>query len=307
MLRNNTAGDPMNQNVIWTNLTEEEIVKKLAIEGVKTSRTVVRKLFRKYGYKKRKAMKVKTLKEDKDRNEQFKNIANLRTEFEKSNNPIISIDTKKKEFLGNFYREGKLMTKEVIKVYDHDFNSFAKGIIIPHGIYDLKENTGYINIGTSRDTGEFACDCIQQWWKAEGKKRYSKATEILILCDGGGSNSARHYLFKLDLMKLASKLGIKIRIAHYPPYTSKYNPIEHRLFSYLTKACQGVIFKTIEVVKKLFANTSTKTGLSVKVNVIDKIYKTGRLVTKKFKRTIKENSKIQFHDILPKFNYSVLA
>ncbi len=306
VLRDHTAGDPMNEEIIWTDLTKEEIVEKLAMVGVKASKTVVKKLLKKHRYRRRKAKKTKAMGKNKNRNEQFENISILRSFQEATENPIISLDTKKKELIGNFYRDGKLLSKEEIEVYDHDFPSFADGVIIPHGIYDLKRNTGYINIGVSRDTGEFACDCIRKWWYEVGKKLYPNATSILVLCDGGGSNSSRHYLFKEDLIKLVDELGVEIRIAHYPPYTSKYNPIEHRLFPHVTRACQGVIFKSIDLVRKLMMKTSTKTGLSVKVNVIDKIYETKRKVAKGFKETIHENSQIIFHDILPKWNYSVV-
>jgi hypothetical protein len=158
-------------------------------------------------------------------------------------NPIISVDSKKKEQLGNFYREGKIYTTETIEVNDHDFPSLAEGVVIPHGIYDMLKNEAIVNIGTSRDTSEFACDSIELWWRQNGKKAYPNATSILILMDGGGSNSSRHYIFKEDLQKLSNKLGIEIRIAHYPPYTSKWNPIEHRLFPHVTRAMQGVFLK----------------------------------------------------------------
>ncbi len=141
--------------------------------------------------------------------------------------------------MGNFYREGRLYTTETIETFDHDFPSAASGVIIPHGLYDVKRNDGHVNLGTSHDTSEFACDSIEQWWQSRGRTLYPRATSILLLCDGGGSNSARQYLFKEDLQRLVDRIGIEIRVAHYPPYTSKYNPIEHRLFPHLARACQG--------------------------------------------------------------------
>ena len=145
--------------------------------------------------------------------------------------------------IGNLYRDGILYTQEIIKVKDHDFPSYAEGKIVPHGLYDINLNKGYITIGTSGDTSEFSCEGIRNWWLKHGKNQYPDSQEILLLCDGGGSNSSRHYIFKEDLQKLSNELKLKIRIAHYPPYTSKYNPIEHRLFPHITKACQGVILK----------------------------------------------------------------
>ena len=133
----------------------------------------------------------------------------------------------KKEFLGNFYRDGKVYCTQTVKVYDHDFNTFSEGVVIPHGIYDLKRNEGYITLGTSKDTSEFCCDCIKDWWENYGKENYPRANSILTLADGGGSNSSRHYIFKEDLQRLVDEIGIEIRIAHYPSYISKYNPKEH--------------------------------------------------------------------------------
>jgi len=178
----------------------------------------------------------------------------------------------------------------------------AEGIAIPHAIYDLKRKHGYITIGVSHDTSEFACDCIENWWNDYGKKHYPNATSILFLCDGGGSNSAHYYIFKEKLQAVVNRMGVEIRIAHYPPYTSKYNPIEHRLFPHVTHACKGLIFKSIDIVKEAMQKTKTKTGLEVSVSILDKIYETGKKVTDGFK----ENMPIVFDDFLPKWNYRAL-
>lgn len=170
---------------------------------------------------------------------------------------------------------------------------------MPHGLYDIVQNIGYITIGTSHDTSEFACECIRLWWRTYGNFAYPNATEILLLCDCGGSNNARHYIFKHDLQTLANELGIAIRIAHYPPYTSKYNPIEHRLFPHVTRACQGVVFKTVEIVRNFIDMTSTKTGLQVFTAIVDTVFETKRKAPDGFK----ENMPILFDDYLPKWNY----
>lgn len=298
-----TAGDPMNENKRWTNLQQEEISDLLkTVHKTCVSRTVIRQLLKKHDYRRRKAQKKQTMKQVKHRNEQFENIARLKAEFKEAGHPIISIDTKKKEWLGNFYRNGHLYTTQEIKTFDHDFNGFAEGVIIPHGIYDLMYNDGFINIGLSHDTAEFVADCIRQWWKQIGSARYPNAPALLALCDGGGSNNSRHYVFKEQLQNLAVELGLEIRIAHYPPYTSKYNPIEHRLFPHVTKACQGVIFESVDIVKQLIGKTKTKMGLKVMVNVIEKIYQTGKKTAANFK----ENMKIVFDEYLPKWNYRAL-
>jgi len=239
------------------------------------------------------------MKESEQRNEQFENIARLKTDYAADGNPVISMDTKKKEYLGNFYRDGRVYSQQALQTYDHDFASFAEGMVIPHAIYDLGQNTGYINLGTSKDTSEFACDSFRNWWDNQGRFDYPDATSLLILCDGGGSNDARQYLFKFDLQRLADEIGLEIRIAHYPPYTSKYNPIEHRLFPHVTRACRGAIFTSLEVVKSLMERTHTSQGLSVTVQIIDKVYETGRKVAQSFK----QNLPILFDDFLPQWNY----
>lgn len=238
----------------------------------------------------------------KNRDEQFRNITRLRAAYKAAGNPIISMDTKKKEQLGNFYRNGYLYSQEELKVYDHDFNSFAQGVVIPHGIYDVQRNEGYVQVGTSRDTSEFACDSFRHWWFTYGGEHYPQATSILVLCDGGGSNSSRHHLFKQDLQALADEIGCEIRIAHYPPYCSKYNPIEHRLFPHVTRACQGVVFRSIELVCKLIGRASTTQGLETVVHLIDKVYETGRTVADDFKETMR----IVFDDYLPEWNYRAI-
>lgn len=199
--------------------------------------------------------------------------------------------------IGRLYREGQLYSQEKdIEVFDHDWSSLADGIAIPHGLYDLALNIGSIQIGTSHDTSQFACDAIRQWWKQYGSVQYQTAGSILLLCDGGGSNSSRQYLFKQDLQALVDELGIAIRIAHYPPYTSKYNPIEHRLFPHLTRVCQGMIFESVEMVKDLMAKAKTQTGLKVFTSVLNQVYETGRKVTQQFKQTMA----IVFDDYLPR-------
>jgi len=304
VLRDHTAGDPMDERVRWTNLTPGEIVKALRKQdGIAVSKYVVYQLLKKHNYRRRKAQKKTSLKQAiKNRNEQFEKIARLKAEFVAAGNPIISMDTKKKEYIGNFYRTGHLYTLEELHTYDHDFHSYAEGVIIPHSLYDMQLNVGYIQLGNSHDTGEFACDSFRHWWSTYGRQLYPNATAILVLCDGGGSNSSRHYLFKQDLQALADEIGLEIRIAHYPPYCSKYNPIEHRFFPHVTRACQGVIFTSMALVKELMEKTTTTTGLKAFVHIIDKVYVTGRKVAADFKETMC----IVFDDFLPQWNYRAI-
>lgn len=302
VVKDYTAGDPMRPDVKWTNLTLGQIAERLAEAGTPVSVTVVKQLLRKHRYIKRKARKSRSMGQHADRNRQFENIARLKQEYLETDNPILSIDTKKKELVGNFYREGRLYTQETIETFDHDFPSAASGVIIPHGLYDVKRNDGHVNLGTSHDTSEFACDSIEWWWESRGRTLYPRATSILLLCDGGGSNSANQYLFKEDLQRLVDRIGIEIRVAHYPPYASKYNPIEHRLFPHLTRACQGVIFHTVGLVKGLMEKAKTSTGLEVTVDILDKVYQTGR----KYAADFKETMKIVFDEVLPKWNYRAI-
>lgn len=219
--------------------------------------------------------------------------------YQAEGNPVVSVDTKKKELIGNLFREGKIYTTETVEVLDHDFPTLAEGVAVPHAIYDIVRNEAYVNIGTSRDTSEFACDSIRHWWHTFGKLHYPNASSILMLMDGGGSNSSRHYLFKRDLQAVADEIGIEIRIAHFPPYTSKWNPIEHRVFPHITRALQGVVLKTHQLTKDLIEKTTTTAGLKVFACIFNKVYETGRKVAVEFKKSMR----IVFDEHLRQWNY----
>lgn len=299
VLQDHTAGDPMSAEVKWTNLSRRQIARRMSELGTPVSRDVVSQLLRKHGYRKRKALKKKSMGHHRDRNAQFEKITRLKNKYLNAGLPVISIDTKKKELLGDFYRDGQIDAQETIEVNDHDFGSAGSGVVIPHGVYDIGRNQGFLHLNTSHDTSELACDSIATWWEQHGRTDYPRAKKLLVLCDGGGSNSATRYVFKEELQNLANRLGIEIRIAHYPPYCSKYNPIEHRLFPHVTRACRGVIFRTLEVARHYMAKTETTVGLTVQVRVLNKVYETGRKCAAGFK----ESMKIAFDRILPKWNY----
>jgi len=301
ILKDHTAGDPMEEKVKWTNLTRADIATELAKKGFKVSRNIVKKLLKKHDYVKRKPLKNLAGGGHVNRNAQFERIANLKRSYETEGNPIVSVDTKKKELIGNLSRHGKIYTTETIEVFDHDFPSLAEGVAIPHTIYDIAQNKAYVTIGTSRDTSEFACDSIRQWWNSHGQLLYPDATSILMLMDGGGSNSSRHYIFKQDLQALVDELGIDIRIAHYPPYTSKWNPIEHRVFPHITRALQGMVLTSHQLTKELIERTTTKKGLSVVACILNKAYETKRKVAAGFKK----NMRILFDKQLGIWNYVV--
>jgi hypothetical protein len=299
VLQDYTAGDPMNVDIRWTNLTPLQIVKYVEQEGTETSIYIVKQLLQVHKYVKRKAQKQLGTGECAERDDQFKNISRFKTLYKSLGYPIISIDTKKKEYLGNLYRDGHLYTIEVIKVFDHDYSNLATGTVIPYTIYDIIQNKAYVYIGTTKDTAEFVCDCIQHWWMCYGITIYPNAPSILALADSGGSNSYRHYTFKQELQDLVDKLGVEIRMAHYPSYCSKWNPVEHRVFPHMTRAMQGVVFTSHELVKDLIETTSTKTGLQVVAHIVARCYETGKKVADDFKNTMR----ILFDENLGKWNY----
>lgn len=307
VLAEHTAGSPTAEKLIWTNLTAKEIAQRMDERRRPVSVHIVDQFLESHGYHKRKALRKQSLGQHPDRNEQFEVIARLKREYLASANPILSMDLKSRELIGPYFRPGTLFTRETITVFDHDFPEFASGVVLPHGLLDLKRNHGYVHLGTSHDTSEFSCDCLKDWWLRFGRLLYPEATSILLLCDGGGSNPAdtarsEAHLFKVDLQAVVDALGVELRLAHYPPYTSKYNPIEHCLFPHLTRVCQGVIFRSVALVAELMRKAETRTGLSVTVDIVEKTYKIGRKVTQAAKDAIR----IVRDAVLPRWNYRIL-
>ena len=236
------------------------------------------------------------------RNRQFEIIAQYREEFLNSPDPIISMDSKHKEFLGLLFRVGRLYTTHAQKALDHDFPSSAIGVLYPHGFYDLKRNLGHLNVGLSHDTSRFACDSIAYWWKTHGRPAYPEARRLLLLCDGGGSNATNRYVFKYHLERLADRLGLEIRVTHYPPYCSKYNPIEHRFFPHVTRACQGLLLTSLQVAVTAMLRTSTKKGLKTTVHVRAGDYPLKEGYPEEYPDTMK----IHFDEELPAWNYRAI-
>lgn len=292
----------MREDVKWTNLSRRQISRRLNEGGTPAGKNVVSRLLWEHGYRRRRPQKKRTMGQHADRNAQFENIAQLKGRYLSAGHPVISMDTKKKELLGNFARDGVTDAIAPTVVNDHDFASASDGKVIPHGIYDVAKNEASMHLNGSRDTSELACDSIELWWQEQGHIDYPAATEMLVLCDGGGSNSSSHYIFKEDLQSLSNRLGVKIRICHYPPYCSKYNPIEHRVFPHVTRACKGVPLESIETAKHYIEKTETTKGLKVVVRMLDKVYATGR----KYAKDFKNNMTIKFDDFLPKWNYTAI-
>jgi len=294
-----TAGDPDKEDVLWTDLSPRQIADVVTGMGTSVSPPVVQDWMKEQKLGRHKIEKVLAGGHSPDRDTQFLRIAALKSQYFAAGNPVFSLDTKAKEHLGQLFREGRVWTQQPFRAFDHDFPSWATGVIIPHGIYDLLRNRGHINIGLSHDTSKFACDSFHWYWKRIGQRCYPRARSILLLCDCGGSNSAAQYLFKQDLQQLVNDLGIEIRVAHYPSYCSKYNPIERRFFPHVGRACQGMLFDTLDTVVRLMRKASTTTGLQTTVNTIHRAYEIGRKVADSFKATMT----IVFDGLLPKWNY----
>ncbi len=217
--------------------------------------------------------------------------------------PVISIDCKRKERLGILARDGKCLCTGAIKVCDHDYEHLSKGKVIPHGIYDLQANKGYITVGTSGETAEFIFDNLIWWWTEYGIDQYPDAESIVILCDAGGGNSYRHRIFKYMMTRFAKQTGVSLVICHYPPYASKWNPIEHRLFCHLHKAANGVVFDCYQTVMDTFSKTQTSTGLNVVIRLNLKYYQTGQKIDKKEI----DYQNISPHPKIPELNYRISA
>lgn len=294
-----TAGDPDAAESLWTEHSPVEIAASATQLGTPVSPQVVRNWLTEIGVSLHKMAKEIAGGRSPDRDAQFLRIDELKTEYRAAGNPVFSMDTKAKEFLGQLYRKGRVWGRKAIRAFDHDFPSWATGVVIPHGIYDLRRNRGHLNLGLSRDTSEFACDSFRWYWNRIGQQCYPAATSILLLCDGGGSNSANQYLFKSDLQDLVNQIGVEIRVAHYPGYCSKYNPIERRFFPHVGRACQGLLFDTLDTVVRLMRKASTSTGLRTTVNVIHRAYQIGRQVADDFKQKMP----LIFDPLLPKWNY----
>lgn len=295
------AGDPMNDKIKWVKLPVRQISIAMKKKKIFIGKNIVRKLLKKHGFVKRKIQRKQATGQFKDRDDQFQHIEKIKAKYIKSGNPIISIDTKKKEKLGNLHRQGEVYCTQALESYDHDYAHLAEGTIVPHGIYDVKRNEALITIGTKNETAKFICDSMKNWWNQRGKKYYPTASEILVFCDAGGANSYRHHVFKSSLQTLANAIALPIRICHYPPYTSKWNPIEHRVFPHVTRAMAGVKLESVEDAKKLIKKTTTQTGLKVFVNVTKKVYEKGIKVSKE----ALEKINITRHGKLGQLNYTV--
>ena len=272
-----TKGDPMNP-LLWTNKSLRNLEQGLKSKGFKVSYRVVGIMLRKLGYSLQADKKTLTATPSHpDRDKQFEHINTEAAKAIEAGSPVLSIDAKKKENIGNFKNNGRTYqeAKTPVTVLDHDFPIPELGKATPFGVYDIFKNQGFVNVGLSSDTAIFAVESIRKWWYAEGIDDYSNACELVITADCGGSNGSRNRLWKYELQKFANEIGKPIKILHYPPGTSKWNKIEHRLFSFISKNWQGIPLVSTAVIVALIGATSTEKGLAVTCVLDEATYQKG--------------------------------
>ena len=304
LMTHETAGDPMT-GLKWTHKTTARIATELQTGGIDVSPRTVARLLGSMGYSLRvnhKKLSRVSKTNPETRNAQFEHIAGLREEFARRGLPVISVDTKKKELIGHFKNAGVAWNQEPVLVKDHDFPSEADGKAIPYGIYDVRANVGTVMVGTTHETAQFAIDSIEMWWLDEGSARYPHARELLILADGGGANGATNRAWKHGLYhQLARRHGLIVTVAHYPPGASKWNPIEHRLFSEISKHWAGRPLDSFETLLNYIRSTATTTGLRVRAHLVERRYEAGVKITDAEMRRLP----VTKHDSLPRWNYTV--
>ena len=277
LVENNCFGNPENP-LLWTTKSLRKLAKELNEKGYKVSHVTVGKILEQMGFSLQINQKMKQVgKESPDRNEQFEHINETVIEYSKNNDPVISIDCKKKENIGNFKNNGAeyLPKKQPTEVLDHDFPIPENGKVLPYGVYDITYNEGYVNVGISKDTAKFAVQSIRTWWYEMGKNHFPNAQKLYITADGGGSNGSRCKLWKTELQLLADEIKIPIEVSHFPPGTSKWNKIEHRMFSQISKNWRGRPLETLSIIVNLIASTTTNTGLKIKCGIDNSKYETG--------------------------------
>lgn len=276
-----TRGDPM-LGIRWTCKSLTHLEKALKAKGHKISYQSVGRLLHSMKFSLQGNRKTDEGGKHPDRNAQFEHIHKTATVFQEQGHPVISVDTKKKELVGNYKNAGKEWLPEgkptEVKVYD--FVDKKLGKAIPYGVYDLGRNKGFVSVGIDHDTAEFAVESIRRWWRLIGKKAYPKSKKIYITADGGGSNASRSRLWKKELQKFANEKHLEITVSHFPPGTSKWNKIEHSMFSYISMNWRGRPLLSRELVVDLISHTTTKTGLSIKAKLDTRTYAKGKTVTK---------------------------
>jgi hypothetical protein len=297
-----TMGDPMNP-LIWTSKSIRKITAELLVLGYKVSHEVVRQCLIELGYSLQANKKTKEGGDSPDRDAQFEHINKIAKEFAESNDPVISVDCKKKELVGEYKNNGQewTPTKSPTEVNVYDFIDKTNGKASPYGVYDIRNNRGWVNVGTSSDTAAFAVSTIRDWWNQEGSILYPSSNRLYINADGGGSNGSRNHLWKSELQQFSNESGLSIYVSHFPPGTSKWNKIEHRLFAYISKNWRAKPLTSLLVIISLIGATTTTTGLTVNAKLDEKIYLTGIKVTEQEK----EKLNITRNDFHGEWNYVI--
>ena len=302
-----TAGDPMS-GLKWTRKTTEKIADELESIGIRVSPNTVGKLLKKMGFslrvnRKKIALGSKKKSQDQEnRNRQFMYISELRESFAQKGYPSISVDTKKKELIGNFKNDGRVWCQEPEYVNVYDFRQDAIGRAVPYGIYNMNHNRGQVYVGTSADTPQFAVDSIATWWQNEGSAAFPAYSPMLILSDAGGSNSCRSRVWKHQLQQqLSDQFGLTITVCHYPTGCSKWNPVEHRLFSYISINWAGKPLRSFDTMLACIRGTTTTTGLTVKAAMLEGIYETGQSVPD----SEMDELNLERHTDCPHWNYTI--
>lgn len=295
-----TAGDPIS-GLRWTHKTVRKLEEELRRQGHQVSRTTVARLLHERNFSLRTNRKRLARTQDPNRDRQFRFLARQRRRFLRQGWPVLSVDTKKKELVGNFKNPGKAWRKKARAVLDHDFPSAAEGRAIPFGMYDEGRSTGFVVVGTSRETADFAIASLRTWWLSSGRKNYSHATRWLIEADCGGANSNRTWAWKAGLQRLADEFGVAITVGHLPPGASKWNRIEHRMFNLISKNWEGEPLTSYEVVLNHIRTTKSSTGFRCQA-VLDRTdYPTKVVVSKEHRAKIN----IKRHKRLPQWNYTI--
>jgi hypothetical protein len=293
----------MGRRGLWTSLRLEQISEQLGHLGLSACPNTVRRLLDQLDYALHANRKSLSGPQSPYRDCQFQYIRHQREQFTQDGLPIVSVDSKKKELVGRFKNAGRIWSRAALPVNDHDFPSLASGVGLPRGLYDLGANRGTVLVGTSHDTAAFAVDALVDWWRGEGRRRYPEAAELLILADSGGSNAARSRLWKYALQeKLVDPYQLAVTVCHYPTGASKWNPIEHQVFSEMSKRCAGLPFTDYATMVERIAKTRTRTGLRVRCSLSLKNYPTKVKVSDDQMRSLD----LLAHPVLPQWNYTLL-
>jgi len=286
----------------WLNCRLMDIQERLDVQGHGVSRPVISRLLKQNGYSLKANAKEQASRQHPDRDQQFEHIQAQRAEHQAERQPVISVDTKKKELVGNFKNPGQIWCQQPERVNVHDFPSDALGRAVPYGLYDLQHNRGTVYVGQSADTPAFAVDNIAHWCRTELPERFPDATHLMIEADCGGSNSYRSRVWKRDLQeKVADAFGLAVTVCHYPTGASKWNPIEHRLFSEISKTWAGCPLRSFDDVLRYIRDTKTQTGLTVQAHLVTQTYERGVKAPDEEMDALS----IQSHDVCPKWNYTI--